>query len=207
MISALLAVIPLIPCVVNVSVSMWIAWCFRRHPKPPMWSIFCLLIFGIGTLRLISIAGVSSFSIVVMTVVTAILCIVQSLALSCQRWLRSSRRMSWSIATMVVLPLVVWTDLRFRIVVTEVDGTPVEVDAKTINFHRPPRSYLQSFGYGYGNRLKEGVVYFGFCQWVMFRGDWVIFGTVGDPHGSYTHFNISNPDWNKWPVRLTVKAP
>ena len=137
--------------------------------SPPLWSIFCLLVLGIGTIRLLFLVGMSPFSILVFTVLTAILCVVQALALICQRWLGSSRRMSWSIAMMVVLPFVVWTDLRFRISVVEADGTPVEVDVKTFHFHRPPRSYFQSFDHGYGNRLKKGVVYFGFCQWVKHR--------------------------------------
>ena len=87
---------------------------------------------------------------------------------------------------MVVLPFVVWTDLRFRIAVEEADGTPVEVDVKTFHFHRPPRSYFQSFDYGYGNRLKKGVIYFGFCQWVKHREDLDDFRDAGPP-GERSH--------------------
>jgi hypothetical protein len=203
---ALFSIIPLIPCIVNLSFSLWIAYCFRRYPKPPLWSIFCLLALGIGTIRLLFLIGISPFSLLVFTVLTAILCVVQALALICQRCLGSSRRMSWSIATMVVLPIAVWTDLRFRITVEEVDGTPVEVDVKRFHFHHPPRSYFQSFDYGYGNRLKKGVVYFGFCQWVKHREEWSIFGDACAPGGGRIRGSLALTDgaWQKWPMRVTV---
>ncbi len=198
-------IVTLVPCIVNLSFSVWIAWGFHRYPKPPLWCIICLVIFGIGTIRLISILG-GHFSVVVLTVLTAILCVVHALALICQRWLGSSHRRSWSIAIMVVLPLVIWTDLRFRITVAEADGTPVEVDATTFHFHRPPRSYFQSFDYGYGNRLKKGVVYFGFCQWVKHRETWVIFGDAGTPGDTRSRGRLEPMDggWEKWPIRMTV---
>jgi hypothetical protein len=81
-----------------------------------------------------------------------------------------------------------------------------EVDAKSINFHRP-NSFLKDFRYGYGTTLKKGVVYFGFCQWVMFRGNWIVFGTVGTARDTSTQIHISNPEWNRWPIRVTVKTP
>lgn len=117
-----------------------------------------------------------------------------------------SHRMSWGIAATVVLPFVVWTDLRFRITVVEADGTPVEVDPKGFHFHRPPRSYFQGFHYGYGNRLKKGVVYFGFCQWVRHREDWSIFGDAGPPGGGRIRGSLALTDggWEKWPMRITV---
>ena len=109
---------------------------------------------------------------------------------------------------MVVLPFVVWTDLRFRITVAEADGTPVEVAATDFNFHRAPRSYFQSFIYGYGNRLKKGVVYFGFCQWVMQRETWVIFGDAVVEGKIRLRGRLKPTDggWGKWPIRVTVHA-
>ena len=109
---------------------------------------------------------------------------------------------------MVVLPFVVWTDLRFRITVTEVDGTPVEVAATDFNFHRPSRSYFQDFDYGYGNRLVKGVVYFGFCQWVKHRETWVIFGYVVVPGKSRLYGELKPTDggWGKWPMKVIVHA-
>ena len=51
--SVIFQIIQLIPCAVNLLFSVWIACCFRRYPKPPLWSIFCLLVLGIGTIRLL----------------------------------------------------------------------------------------------------------------------------------------------------------
>ncbi len=195
-----------VPFLASLLFSVWTAWSFRLLPCPPLWGIFCLLIFGVGSIRLLYIGEISQFSIVLLTVLSAILCIAVALALSCRRWLGKSHPKSWVIAAMIVLPIAMWSDFRFRIIVIDGIGRPVEVDAKTINFHRP-NSFLKEFRYGYGTTVKRGVMYFGFCQWVMFRGDWIIFGRVGDPHGSTTHFQILNPEWNKWPIRLTVKSP
>ena len=202
----LLTLISLVPCVVNLSFSVWVGFCFRRYPRPPLWIIVFLLIFGIGTLGLLFNWEISQFFVVLLTVLSAIFCIAMAIALSCRRWLGSSLSKSWVIAALMVLPPSMWVDYRFRITVVDGMGRPVKVDAKSINFHRP-NTFWKDFRYGYGTALKKGVVYFGFCQWVMFRENWTIFGAVGEAQGDQTTFSIGNPEWNKWPIRLTVKTP
>ena len=195
--------IQLAPCMANLLFSAWITWCFRRYPRPPLWTILCLLTFGIGSIRLLFIGELSQFAIVLLTVLSAVFCIMLALALSCRRWLGSSHPRSWIITAMVVLPAIVCADLRFRINVIDENGNAVEVDANRIEL-QTSRGCV--FYQAHGNRLKKGVVYFGFCQWVMHRENWDIFGHTLSPTGLLLcQKNIQiNGRWQNWPLRITV---
>ncbi len=195
-----------IPCLVNLAFSIWVARCFHKHPRPPLSIILFLLIFGIGSIRLLFLVEFSVFSIVLLTVLSAAFCVAMTLAMSSRRLWGCSHLKSWTIASLVVIPILTWVDSRFRIDVVDGLGRSFEVDATNINFQRP-NTYWYDFRYGHGTAVKKGVVYFGFCQWVMFRDDWIIFGTVRKPLGPSTEFMIAKPDWNKWPIKLTVRTP
>lgn len=195
-----------IPCLVNLAFSIWVARCFHKHPRPSLSPIIILLVFSVGSIRLLFLVEFSVFSIVLLTVVSAVICVAMALAMSCRRLWRCSHLKSWTMATLIVLPILTWIDFRFRIDVVDGLGRPVDVDATDINFQRP-NNYWKDFRYGHGTTAKKGVVYFGFCQWVMFRDDWIIFGTVGEPIGQSTQFEIAKPDWYKWPIKLTVETP
>jgi hypothetical protein len=96
-------------------------------------------------------------------------------------------------------------DLRFSVLVVDENGNSVEVDTKQIQMQA---SGLSTFDYGYGNRLKKGVVYFGFCQWVMHRENWLIWGDAGSPEGVLLRQSKidSKANWGSWPLRITVDA-
>ena len=200
----ILHLILLLPCLISVAFSVFAAWGFRKYPKPPLWVICFLLILGFGTFRLLMIFG-SGFMVALLSTLSAVLCIVQALALSGRRWFGFGVRKSWGVSCLLVFPLVIWMDLRFSVFVVDVNGNHVEVDTKQIEMQAMPRDI---FYYGYGNRLKKGVVYFGFCQWVQHKEKWVIFGNVISPEGkSLRREHISQQaNWENWPLRITVDA-
>lgn len=197
--------VPFVPFLANLLFSAWIAWSFRRYPRPPLWAILCLLTIGIGSIRLLFIGELSQFSIVLLTVLSAVLCIAQALALMCRRWLGFSVWKSWGISWLVTLPLVIWADLRFSVTVVDENGKSVEVNTKQIEMQEGSGF---TFYTGYGNRLKKGVVYFGFCQWVMHREKWLIWGNAVSPGGaSLRQKNINcKANWENWPLRIIVDA-
>ena len=82
--------------------------------------------------------------------------------------LRPGRWRSWAIPLLIALPAMIWTDRRFSVHVSDDRGYPVGVDTKQIQMQA---SFFgaTTLHYGHGNRLKKGVVYFGFCQWVRHR--------------------------------------
>ena len=200
----LLCLAQFLPCAVNFSFSACVAWCFHKYPRPPGWIVVILLIFGVGTIRLIFM-GAFGYTITLLTVPTAILCIVHALALMLRRWFGTGWGKSWAIPLLVVLPVIIWGDLRFSVLVVDKNGNPVEVVTRQIEMQAMPRSI---FYYGYGNRLKTGVVYFGFCQWVMHRDNWVIYGRATPLNGdSFPSKSIScKANWVNWPLRITVDA-
>jgi hypothetical protein len=200
--SFLLYLIFLLPCVVNLSFSACAAWCFRKYPRPPVWVIVFLLILGGGTIRLIFM-GAFGYTITLITVPSAILCIVQALALLLRRYSGTGKWKSWGIPLLLVLPVVIWVDLRFSVLVVDANGNPVEVDAGKIELQAQPR---MTFYRGYGNRLKKGVIYFGFCQWVEHRENWGVWGDAVSPEGVDLRMEkiSSKANWGNWPLRVTV---
>lgn len=223
--SALPGLIPLIqwiPLLVNSLFFVWVVWSYRRHARPPLWPIPCLLIFGIGSIWLLFIAGeLCQVYAVFLIAVSAIFCLILALSMICRRWLGMSHPKSWFTAALIILPPVIWADYRFRIVANDLLGRPVEADAKNMKFSRPSvwlsnpplntlsgslfYAYPERFNSreGHGIALKKGVVYFGFCQWVVFRGDLDISAGAGDPDGIRGGVKISNPGWDDWPIPVT----
>lgn len=206
---SILYLVFLLPCVLNVGFSICAAWCFRKHPRPPVWVIIFLLILGAGTIRLIFMVPFG-YSITLVTVPSAILSIIQALALLCRRQFGTGFRRSWGISCLIVLPVVVWADLRFSVLVVDVDGNAVEVDTSQIQMQASSSSFL-SWGYttvvyGYGNRLKKGVVYFGFCQWVTRQEHWLVWGDAVSPEGKILRRKKidSKASWGNLPLRITV---
>jgi len=201
---SIFVLILLIPGMANLSFSVWVAWCFRRYPRPPRWIILFLLIFGIGTLRLIFMFP-TGFLITLLSSLSAVLGIVQALSLMCHRWLGFDVRKSWGLSCLLVIPLVIWTDLRFSVLVVDGNGKSVEVATRQIEMQAMPGS---TFYRGYGNRLKKGVVYFGFCQWVEHREKWLIWGDAVSPGGASLRQKKINcrANWENWPLRITVDA-
>ena len=204
--------IGLLPAMVNLSFSVIVAWGFRKYPRPPVWVICFLLILGFGTFRLIFLIAPifdPRFLLILLSSLSAILCIVQALALIGQRGLGFGVRKSWGISCLLVIPLVIWTDLRFSVLVVDNKGYPVEVDTKQIQM-QATTSLFGGTGlhYGHGNRLKKGVVYFGFCQWVRHREKWYVWGDAVSPEGkSLSQKKIgSKANWGNWPLRITVDS-
>jgi len=189
---------------VNLSFSVFVAVSFRGYPRPPVWIIIFLLIFGIGALRLLFMVGFG-YTITLVTVLSAVLCITQALSLMCRRWCGTGVLKSWGISWLLALPVVIWVDIRFSVHVVDVNGKPVEVNIEKIELQAQPRS---TFYRGYGNRLKKGVVYFGFCQWVMHREHWGICGDAVSPQGEMLRSeNIyRRGNWGNWPLHVTIDS-
>lgn len=209
--SFLLYLVILLPCVVNLSFSAFAVWCFRKYPITPVWVIIFLLILGAGTIRL-AFMGAFGYTTALFTLASAILCIVHALALILRRYLGTGRWKSCGIALLLVLPVVVWVDLRFSVLVVDADGNPVEVDTKQIQMQASSTSMFSwgysIFHYGYGNRLKKGVVYFGFCQWVTQRENWLIWGDAVSPERVVLRREkiSSKANWGNWPLRVLVDS-
>lgn len=194
------------PCVISLSFSVFAAWGFRKYPSTPAWVICFLLILGLGTFRLMFLIDVG-FLIILVSSLSAILCIVQALALIGRKWFGYGIRKSWGISCLLLIPLVIWTDLRFSVLVVDENGNSVEVDTKQIKMNAESRSWgASTLHHGYGNRLKKGVVYFGFCQWVRYREKWSVWGDAVSPEGeSLRQRKIeSKANWGNWPLRITV---
>lgn len=200
--SLLLNLAILIPCAVNLSFSVCAVWCFHKYPRPPGWVIVFLLILGAGTIRL-AFMGAFGYTTALITMPSAILCIIQALAMLLRRYICITRWKSWGIPLLIVLPVVIWIDLRFSILVVDANGTSVEVDTRKIELQAQPRII---FYRGYGNRLKKGVIYFGFCQWVQQRENWTIWGDAVSPEGVDLRAEkiYSKGDWGNWPLRVTI---
>ena len=212
--SFLLGLLLFLPCAVNLSFSACAAWCFRKYPRPPLWVIIFLLILGAGTIRLLFIFDFG-YSFTLWASLSSILSIVQAVALGCRRQFGNSFLRSWGVSSLLVLPVVVWVDLRFSVLVMDADGNAVEVDASQIQMQASSTSIFSwgysTLHYGYGNRLKKVVVYFGFCQWVTQRGNWLIYGDAVSPEGELLLQQGVNckANWWSWPLRITVdpKSP
>lgn len=211
--SLILLFISLFPFLVNVSFATWIACRSRRIAKPSLLSI--TLLFSLGVAPLVwflttntapwTITG-APWTITVLTVLSMLCCILHALALAAQRWVKLRVWSSWILATLVLVPLIAWIDLRFRVIVVETDGSPVETEPKAIYFHRPPQTYLHSYEYGYGHRWEKGEIYFGFCQWFMYGKDWRIWGALLKRGPAMTNGKpgITDGGWSQWPIRIVI---
>lgn len=199
---SLLSLLLFIPSLVNVSFSVFAAVCFRKYPRPPFWIIVFLIIFGTGSVRLLFMGDFGPV-IAWVTVLTAIICIIGGLALLCRFILGTGLLKSWVISRSLILPLAIYIDLRFSVLVVDDKGTSVEVNSKALELQAQPFMVFHSVQ---GHRLKKGVVYFGFCQWVRFRDGWYVFGEIGTPEGKLLRQKqVAQPaSWGSWPLRVTI---
>jgi hypothetical protein len=99
-----------------------------------------------------------------------------------------------------------WVDFRFRVVVQDRDGKPVEIQDGSIDLRHPPETYLGSYQSGKGVRLKKGIIYFGFLQWLEHKDHWTFSGGFCDQNGHFLgDLEWKNAKWSEWPKYIVVK--
>jgi hypothetical protein len=206
----ILILIKISPFLANVFANVvMIAFCMRRNFRAPLWSIICLFGLSAFTFLILHIFSIESLGRVVATVIVASISLAHALVLFACRFIKTSMIVSWGLATIVLLPTWLWLDSRFRIIVVDTNGEPVEAHPAAIHFHRPPL-WGESFDYGHGTRLDVGIIHFGFCQWLQHGKRWMIFGGIRDsiPEGRGRGHGIplTYPGWNQWPIRVVVPA-
>lgn len=118
--------------------------------------------------------------------------------------LRRNRGIRFSTAFLVsavaALLLILWIDLRFRVVVQDSQGRAVDVREEYISLRHPPDSYLQSYVEAKGLRLKKGTVYFGFIRWLQYKGQWTFSGAISDRDGRFVgDLKWETARWSQWP--------
>ena len=124
--------------------------------------------------------------------------------------LRRSRGIRFSTAFLLsavaALLLILWVDLRFRVVVQDSKGRAVEVREEYISIHYPPKSYFQSYVRAKGLRLKKGTVYFGFIRWLQFKDQWTFSGAISDRDGRFVgDLKWESARWSQWPKVVTAE--
>lgn len=206
----ILTLIKITPFLANVCGNVVVlALCMRRNFRVPLWSIICLFGLSAITFLILHIFSIESLARVVATVIVATISLAQALALFACRFIRTSLIISWGLATLVLLPTWLWLDSRFRIIVVDTNGDPVEADPAAIHFDRPPL-WGESYDYGHGTRLDVGIIHFGFCQWLQHGERWMIFGGIRDVvpggRGRGRGIGMIHPTWYDWPIRVVVPA-
>lgn len=114
------------------------------------------------------------------------------------RWIRSSR--AFPVSAVMVLLLVLWIDLRFRVVVKDPQGRAVDVREEDVSLHHPPESYFQNYVEVKGLKLKKGTVHFGFIRWLQYKDRWTFSGSIGDRDGRLVgDLKWESARWSQWP--------
>jgi hypothetical protein len=110
------------------------------------------------------------------------------------------------VSAIALLPLVLWIDLRFRVVVRDSEGRAIEVRNGSVSLHHPPESYFQSYVDAKGLRLKKGTVYFGLIRWLQYKDRWSFPGTISDRDGkSVGDLKWESARWSQWPKVFTAE--
>lgn len=97
-------------------------------------------------------------------------------------------------------------DARFRIVVQDVDGNPVDIEAGEMALHNHPSSYFDAYYFVEGVKKGEGEFYFGLLRWLQNKGDWKFPEEFHDPDGNLLgDLNWKPAKWSEWPQRVIVQ--
>lgn len=124
--------------------------------------------------------------------------------------LSRSRGVKFSTAFLVsavaALLLILWIDLRFRVVVQDSQGRAVDVREEYVSLRHPPESYFQSYVHAEGFRLKKGTVYFGFIRWLQFKDRWTFSGAISNRDGRFVgDLKWESACWSQWPKVVTAE--
>ncbi len=184
-----------------LAMALWLSWAFRRHPRPPSWGAILLLFVAIGVSWILTLLGRAGFNYLLLLLSGAICCLVVALALGLRRIWGWPNVRAHLIPVILILPVALWLDLRFRIRVENSRGQPVEVNSRELTL-----SY-QDYWVGYqdvhGKRLGKGTVYFGLCHWLRHKGEWNYWGNLATPDGNLVgHVEGQPSGWSVWPIRV-----
>ncbi|MBN8458564.1 MAG: hypothetical protein J0M04_12070 [Verrucomicrobia bacterium] len=99
-----------------------------------------------------------------------------------------------------------WVDFRFRIVIADKNGAPVEVADGWISLRHPPEGIFQSYCQADGIRLGKGTIYFGFLRWLQWKDRWTFSGHFCDPNGHRLgDLGWKLATWSEWPKYVTAE--
>lgn len=97
-------------------------------------------------------------------------------------------------------------DSQFRIVVQDVDGKPVDIEAREMALHNHPSSYLDNYYWKEGIKEGDGEFYFGLLVWLRNKGDWRFPGKFHDPDRNLLgDLEWTPAKWSEWPKRVIVE--
>lgn len=193
----LLAVLPFLS-------GLAVAYAFNGHESPPVWAIGYLLVVT-GCYVGLACFPFLSLPLALTCVVGGIGCAFISLAFSLRRTTSMSFPRAYGISTMILFPFFIWLELRFCMIVLDPDGNLVEAHAITL--HHPPDSMWETYDYCRSKQTKNGILYFGFIQWLRHKGRWTFNSYIGDRKNRYIHdLNWERATWDQWP-KIVILQP
>jgi len=179
---------------------------FWNREAPPLWLAFLLISMAIGSaVVLVCLPQVPILLSLLLVSGSLVFGVIGSAFI-----LRRTKYFSFSSALItsifVALPFAFWVDFRFRVIVLDSDGRPVDVRAGDICLHHPPKSYFQSYQYAKGVRLQKGTTYIGIVRWLQFKDQWTFPGALADidSGGLLTDLKWEHARWSEWPKRVTT---
>ena len=216
-----------------LAMAVWVGWKFRRHNRPPKWAAALLLgtcVFGLFTIIHWKSPGgwfagsdrgqwwydseewwIASDRVLMMLELVGLLsCLVTSFAILMRRLRAWPYAKSSAVIAAPLLAVVVWIDLRFRVIIEDSHGQRVEVQSQELMLRSETRSKFHNV---HGRRLSKGVVYFGFCNWLggerrgSLRGN-LVFPNERSSPTAFTSISYSTPiiRWWEWPHRVKISG-
>jgi hypothetical protein len=184
-----------------LALALWLSWTFRRDPRPPVWPCVLLLFASIGIFWMLTQPYGATFFPPFLSLSGMVACLLAALALGLRRSLRWSNAKAFLTPLALIVPAAAWADLRFRVIVEDSSGQPVEIRADALKLSY--QNFLSGYQEVRGKRLCTGSAYFGLCHWLRHKGEWGFWGNLSSPGGYLLgKQGGQSADWSKWPMRV-----
>lgn len=176
----------------------FMAYRFRHSESPPTEIIQYLLLLcafsvGFGLIPRLPVL------LCVVCVVGGLGCFSVSVAFILRRTTGISFIRAYPIIGVLLLPVLAWADLRFCMIFVDTTGNLIDV--------RTGLQYSDPHYDSPGMRVTEGVRYFGFFQWMRYKGKWTFMNTISDKDLRYYHdLNWEPATWDQWP-KIVILRP
>jgi hypothetical protein len=188
-----------------LAMALWLSWTFRRSPRPPVWPSLLLIFAAIGTFWILIQSFGAIFCHPLLLLSGMVACLLAALAFGLRTHLGWSNAKAFLTPLVLILPFVVWADLRFRVIVEDSSGQPAEVRADELKLSY--QDFLSGYQEVQGKRLCKGSVYFGICPWLSRKGKWSLWGNLSSSDGFLLGSERGQTaDWSKWPIRVQTDA-
>lgn len=201
-----LAILSVIAMLGPLCIGVLACFKFRDREAQPRWlaALMCCITGGCAVVLhyvpslpvLVSILIISGMMLCGVFGVASILCRIRGIKFPA----------ALLVSAVGALPLILWIDLRFRVVVQDSEGRAVDVREEYISLRHSPESYLQSYVEAKGLSLKKGTVYFGLIRWLQFKDRWTFSGAISDRDGRFVgDLKWESARWSQWPKVVTAE--